>query len=290
MFAPAIHIGITDIFWIFIVFTSLQPVLKQRLLEASRRRLIAEIERKRGSRVILLAHRQETMSFLGFPIVRYIDVNDSEELIRAIHLTDPNVPIDLVLHTPGGLVLASTQIARAINRRKGKVTVIVPHYAMSGGTLIALAADEIVMSDHAVLGPVDPQLGQYPAVSLLKAVEQKSKDKLDDETLILADQARKAITQVQATIRELLAGKYPDSVSDNIATMLSQGKWTHDFPITLDFAKELGLHVSPAMPPEILELMTLYPQPVRHYPTVEYLPGRRVAERRIGVGESEVQM
>jgi len=204
MVAAAMHIGFTDLFWVFIVFTSLQPMLKQRLLEASRRRLIAEIERKRGSRVILLPHRQETMSFLGFPIVRYIDINDSEELIHAIHLTDPNVPIDLVLHTPGGLVLPATQIARAINRRKGKVTAIVPHYAMSGGTLIPLAADEIVMSDHAVLGPVDPQLGQYPAVSLLKAVEEKSKDKLDDETLILADQAKKSITQVHATVRELL--------------------------------------------------------------------------------------
>ena len=271
------HIGITDLFWLFIVFTSLQPMLKQRLLEASRRRLIGEIESKRGSRVILLAHRQETMSFLGIPIVRYIDLNDAEEVIRAIRLTDPNVPIDLVLHTPGGLVLAATQIARAINRRKGKVTIIVPHYAMSGGTLIALAADEIVMSDHAVLGPVDPQLGQYPAVSLLKTVEEKSKDKLDDQTLIMADQARKAIAQVEATVRELLAGKYPQSVSDTLAVMLSEGKWTHDFPITFDFARDLGLHVSPEMPAEILRLMTLYPQPVRHTPTVEYLPGRRVA-------------
>ena len=254
-------------------------------LESSRRRLIGEIERKRGSRVILLAHRQETMSFLGFPIVRYIDVNNSEELIRAIHLTDPSVPIDLILHTPGGLVLPATQIARAINRRKGKVTAIVPHYAMSGGTLIALAADEIVMSDHAVLGPVDPQLGQFPAVSLLRTVEEKSKDKLDDETLILADQAKKAIAQVQATVRELLGGKYSDEVSDNLAVILSQGKWTHDFPITFEFAKQLGLHVDSEMPPEVLELMTLYPQPVRHYPTVEYLPGRRMAERRVELGE-----
>jgi ClpP class serine protease len=281
MVATMPHIGITDLFWLFVVLSSLQPILKQRLMEASRRRLIAEIERKRGSRVILLAHRQETMSFLGIPIVRYIDLNDSEEVIRAIRLTDPNVPIDFVLHTPGGLVLAATQIARAINRRKGKVTVIVPHYAMSGGTLIALAADEIVMSDHAVLGPVDPQLGQYPAVSLLKTVEQKSKDRLDDQTLILADQAKKAIAQVEATVRELLAGKYPQSVSDTLAVMLSEGKWTHDFPITLDFAKDLGLHVSSDVPDEVLKLMTLYPQPVRHNPTVEYLPGRRVAERRI---------
>src|SRR6266581_9210251 len=137
-----------DVIWLFFMFSALQPVLKQRFLEASRQRLIAKIERERKSRVILLVHRQETMNFLGFPVLRYIDINDSEEVLRAIHLTDPSVPLDIVLHTPGGLVLAALQIARAIHKHKGKVTVFVPHYAMSGGTLIALAADEIVMCEH----------------------------------------------------------------------------------------------------------------------------------------------
>ena len=52
------------------------------------------------------------------------------------------------------------------------MTAFVPHYAMSGGTLIALAADEIVMYEDAVLGPVDPQLGQYPAASILTVVRR----------------------------------------------------------------------------------------------------------------------
>src|SRR5256885_1550811 len=159
-----------DGLWMFFLLSSLRAVLKQRFLEASRQRLIARLERQRNSRVILLVHRQETMSVLGFPVFRYIDVDDSEEVLRAIHLTDPQVPLDLVLHTPGGLVLASLQIGRAIHKHKGKVTAVVPHYAMSGGTLIALAADEIVMSEDAVVGPVDPQEGQYAAASVLKAV------------------------------------------------------------------------------------------------------------------------
>src|SRR6266404_4317278 len=200
---------VTQLFWLFFMFSSLQPVIRQRLLEAGRQRLIGRIEQQRKSRVILLVHRQETMNLLGFPIFRYIDVNDSEEVIRAIHLTDPELPLDLVLHTPGGLVLAATQIARAILRRKGKVTVFVPHYAMSGGTLIALAANEIVMSEHAVLGPVDPQLGQQPAASILKVLHQKPIAELDDETLILADQAEKAIVQMGAEVRDLLSNKYP---------------------------------------------------------------------------------
>ena len=184
-----------DFLWLFFMISALQPVLKQRYLEASRQRLIAKIERQRKSRVILLVHRQETMSFLGFPVYRYIDVNDSEEVLRAIHMTEPEMPLDLILHTPGGLVLAATQIARAALRHKGKVTVFVPHYAMSGGTLIALAANEIVLCDHAVLGPVDPQLGQSPAASILKAVKQKPIANVDDQTLILADQAGKALAE-----------------------------------------------------------------------------------------------
>src|SRR6266478_9497517 len=117
-----------DILWFFFMLSALQPVLKQRLLEAARQRLIAKIESQRDSRVILLVHRQETMSFLGFPLMRYIDVNDAEDVMRACTMTDPEVPLDIVLHTPGGLVLASLQIARAMGQHKGKVTVFVPHY------------------------------------------------------------------------------------------------------------------------------------------------------------------
>jgi len=82
--------------------------------------------------VILLVHRQETMRLLGFPIMRYIDVDDSEEVLRAIHMTDDDIPLDIILHTPGGLVLAALQIARAIRGHKAKVTVFVPHYAKGG--------------------------------------------------------------------------------------------------------------------------------------------------------------
>jgi ClpP class serine protease len=261
-----------DIFWLFFMLSALQPIIKQKLLEASRKRLITLIERERKSRVVLLVHRQETMSLLGFPLFRYIDINDSEEVIRAIHMTDPEIPLDLVLHTPGGLVLAATQIARAIFKHKGKVTVFVPHYAMSGGTLLALAADEIVMCEHAVLGPVDPQLGEYPAASILKAAYQKPIAEVDDKTLILADQAEKAIAQMRQEVSELLADKYARENAEEIAKLLTSGTWTHDYPITYERAQTLGLRVRSDMPENILRLMQLYPQPVRRQPSVEYVP------------------
>lgn len=273
-----------QIIWLFFIFMAFQPVLRQRLLEASRQRLIAHIERKRGSRVILLVHRQETMSLIGFPVMRYIDIEDAENVMRACELTDPDVPLDIVLHTPGGLVLASLQIARAIQKRRGKVTVFVPHYAMSGGTLIALAADEIVMSPHAVLGPVDPQLGQYPAAALLKVIEKKPISEIDDRTLIMADIGEKAIRQVRESVKELLMRSQTPDQAGRLADLLTTGSWTHDYPITFETAQGLGLKVSSDMPAEVLQLMSLYPQPVRRQPSVEFLPVPRRSERRKHLG------
>jgi ClpP class serine protease len=264
--------GIGDVFWIFLMISMVQPWLRQKMLEQARVRLIHRIEKRRGSRVILMVHRQEALSFLGLPIFRYLDINDAEEVIRAIQMTDDNVPIDLVLHTPGGLVLAAVQIARAIKAHKAKVTVLVPHYAMSGGTLLALAADEIIMDGHAVLGPVDPQLGEYPAASLLKVVKTKDRNEIDDQTLILADVAEKALQQIRAEVLELLADNVPADRAAALADKLTQGTWTHDHPISLREARELGLPVQREMPADVYELLALFPQPTRRQPTVQYIP------------------
>ncbi|MCA7118462.1 MAG: hypothetical protein LGL72_03455 [Acidibrevibacterium sp.] len=264
---------IADLFWIFFIVSALQPLLRQRLLERLRARKLGQIERRRGSRVIALVHRQETMRLLGFPLMRYIDIHDSEEVLRAIHMTGDEVPLDIILHTPGGLVLAAVQIARAIRDRRGPVTVFVPHYAMSGGTLIALAADAIVMCRHSVLGPIDPQLGKFPAASLLRVIEQKPIAEIDDETLVLADVGRKAIAQVKATAEELLAHRLPAADAKRIAETLATGTWTHDYPLSAAEAKALGLPVSTDMPEDVLQLMDLYPQPMRAQGgNVEYLP------------------
>src|SRR5262245_60151216 len=157
--------------------------MRQRSVIAARTRKLQALQRKRGTVVITIIHRQEQIGLLGVPLVRFIDIDDSEAVLRAIRLTPDDRPIDLVLHTPGGLVLASEQIAYALRDHPAKVTVLVPHYAMSGGTLIALAADEVRMDAAAVLGPVDPQLGDLPAAALVRAVARKSVDHVDDRTL-----------------------------------------------------------------------------------------------------------
>ena len=271
------NFNFSDLFWIFLAVLSFLPGLQKRQIESRRVQTLRSFEQQRRSRVILLVHRQESISLLGIPLSRYISIEDSEQVLRAIRFTPPDTPIDMILHTPGGLVLATEQIARALIRHKAKVTVFVPHYAMSGGTMLALAADEIVMDANAVLGPVDPQLGNMAAASVLKVVEQKPIDKIDDQTLIMADLSRKAIAQVQRFVRTLLNDDIPQPKInpenvEKIIEFLTTGQVTHDYPVTVEEATSLGLPVTVGLPSEIYNLMELYPQPQGGRPSVQYIP------------------
>jgi ClpP class serine protease len=259
---------------VFLLFflALLVPMFNQRQLAVRRYRAIKSLERLRGSRVITLIHRQESVSLLGIPLRRFIDVEDSEQVLRAIRLTPDTVPLDLVVQSPGGLVLAAEQIARALHRHPARVTVIVPHYAMSGGTLLALAADEILMDENAVLGPVDPQIGVWPAASIIKVAESKPLERINDETLMLADLARKAQSQIKEFVTGVLIDDFPPDRAEYIATELTSGRWTHDYPLTLEMLTELGLPASSGLPREAFELMELYPQGGRARPSVQFVP------------------
>ena len=264
-------------FWLALLAILLAQVFGGRGVEKQRSAALARIEEARKTRVIALIHRQESESIFGVPVAGSISIDDSEAILRAIRLTPAEQPIDVILHTPGGLVLAAEQIAKALVEHKGKVTVFVPHYAMSGGTLIALAADEIVMDPNAVLGPVDPQIGDMPAASIVKVVQLKGPAKVSDEILILADVAQKARIQVASFVVQVLLKQMPEKQAVPLATILSEGRWTHDFPITVQAARQLGLKVSTDMPRSVYDLMDLYPQGGGLRPSVLYVPIRRTA-------------
>ena len=246
-------------FLFFIIFFFLIPAMTRRQRGQELERAFSRIQKRRKSRIIAIVHRQEPMGLLGIPILRYIDLNDAEDVLEAIRTTPPKQPLELVLHTPGGLVLPALQIARAVKAHPGRTTVYVPHYAMSGGTLIALAADEIVLNKHAVLGPIDPQIGGLPAASLIRVTETKDANAIEDRTLILADVGRMAITQLERAAKELLSGTVSDNAAIAVAEQLSSGRWTHDYPIESAEATELGLNVSTEMPADITEIIRLFP-------------------------------
>lgn len=264
--------GVWSWLWVLLLALAVWPMLQARWLELARLRALRRLERQRGTRVVTLIHRQESRTLLGIPVARYIDIDDSEQILRAIRLTPPEMPIDLVLHTPGGLVLATQQIAAALKSHPGRVTVLIPHYAMSGGTLLALAADEILMDPNAVLGPVDPQVGGYPAASLLRVIREKDRNELEDETLLMADLAGRALSQIQEFIYGLVADRMGPEKAKELIASLTEGRWTHDYPITVGEAETLGLPVRRELPAEVYALMDLYPQPRQVRPAVQFIP------------------
>ncbi|MGV8125648.1 MAG: hypothetical protein GX463_07840 [Methanothrix sp.] len=269
---------INNIWILLFVFLFLVPMLQRYYLQTARKSVLGKLGKSRGTQVITLIHRQETISFLGIPLARYIDIDDSERVLRAIRAAQKDVPIDIILHTPGGLALAATQIAMALKAHPSKKTVIVPHYAMSGGTLIAFAADSIIMDPHAALGPVDPQLGDaqgsYPATSLLLVASKKKIDEMDDKTLIYAEEARKAMEQMRSLLRKILEGKCGGENLETIIEEFVSGKYTHDHPFMAEQARSLlGECVETAVPEEVYALMDLYRMEAgRSRPGVEYVP------------------
>ncbi len=266
-----------NIWLIFFLIFSLLPRLQQSAIINARQTVLQNLGRKRGSNVITLIHRQETISLFGLPLQRYIDIEDSEEIIRLIRMTPENQPIDIIIHTPGGIALAATQIAFALKAHKGKTTVLVPHYAMSGGTLIALAADEILMDRYAVLGPVDPQLGTakgtFSASSIIKVLDKKESKDIDDETMYMAEEAKKALDQMKDLVRQLISDKYSTEKIDEIVEELVSGKYTHDYPVTTDIlCSLLGQCTHPELPDDVFKLMNFYRMGRQQRPGIEYVP------------------
>src|SRR5262252_8729571 len=271
---------LSSLFFILVALMALQPLLMGRWYALRRAQAIRAIEKKHHARVITMIHRQEKRSLFGFAVSRHIDLEDAQTVIAAIKETPDDTPIDLIIHTPGGLVLAAMQSARAVEAHKAKVTVYVPGYAMSGGTLIALAADEIVLGEFSVLGPIDPQIAGLPAASIVKARDSKPVGSVFDLTLVLADMGEKALAQVKRGAVELLTPRMDQGAAEALADKLAGGHWTHDYALTATEARELGLPVKVGMPQEVLALMKLYPQPVQQS-GIEYLPINIPRQRRV---------
>ena len=228
-----------------------------------------------------MIHRQEKRSLFGFSVSRHIDLEDAQTIIAAIKETPPDVPIDMILHTPGGLVLAAMQIARAVEAHPAKVTVYVPVYAMSGGTLIALAADEIVLGEFSVLGPIDPQIVGFPAASIVKARDSKPIADVFDLTLVLADVSEKALAQVKRGAVELLTPRMEQARRRGAGR--EAGRRTLDARLRADGERSSGARAARQGRDArrgAWSLMKLYPQPIQQS-GVEFLPIEMPRQRRL---------
>ena len=89
-------------------------------------------------------------------IVSIVD-EDVQGIMEVIHgLSGPS--LDLILHSPGGSLEAAEALVQYLRSKFEHIRVVVPSMAMSAATMIACAADEIVLGKHSFLGPIDPQI------------------------------------------------------------------------------------------------------------------------------------
>jgi ClpP class serine protease len=244
---------------------SAQPAAEQRPttkagILAWRRRILEELGQERGTEVITMIHKKELWTEEGEE--PEIGIEDIEAVLQAIRKTPRNKPIDLILHTPGGYASAAQMMAMAIKFHPAKVTVMVPFYAMSGGSLMSLAANEIRMEKYSVLGPVDPQIptpdGMWPAGSLSTLVKTKPIQNITDRMIILSDAANLEIENAKAFVMWLLDGKMDKEQAERVADFLAKGYMSHATPITLDVARALGLNVVEGIPDKVYELFKTF--------------------------------
>jgi len=228
---------------------------------SSRRKIIHEIERERGTRVITMIHKRELWTDPGEQ--PEIEMEDAETVLQQIRSTPPDKPIDLILHTPGGIALAAEMMAMAIKLHPQKVTVMVPFYALSGGSLMSLAADEIRMEKYSMLGPVDPQIptpdgNTWPAGSLESLVKLKPLLKVSDRMIVMAEAAKLEIENAVAFVMWLLDERMDVEAAKRVAEFFAHGYMEHATPITLDVVRAIGLDVVEGVPESVYKLFKTF--------------------------------
>ena len=148
--------------------------------------------------------------------------------------------IAVVLHTTGGFSFPSDMIAKALFQHKGRKVAFVPYTAMSGGTLIALATDEIFMGAAAALGPIDTQYWGLP-VSAYKYLKQvKNVDHIEDRFLIMSHLAEKFEESAAARAKSRINQKH----GPNVVEELMAGGRYHGDPISAEEARKIGIRVA----------------------------------------------
>lgn len=228
--------------------------LKARI-QSERIDIIERMEANRGTRVLTLVHRREPW---GEGDGGFITIEDSESLVAQIRRTPGDRPIDLIVHTPGGVALAAEMIAMAVKKHPSPVTAIVPFYAMSGGSMIALAAREVLMEKESILGPLDPQIDGMPSRSLITLPARKPIETISDRMVVLSEIAQRSVDQVKEFVKWLLEDKLPPKDRDAVAVFLTGGYVSHDTPIVPKVIRELGLKVEEGIPEEVYELFRTY--------------------------------
>ncbi len=224
---------------------------KEKIL-ARRAQLIHELEEERGTRILQLIHRKEPWSASDEEPA--IVLEDSEGILQQVRETPRDKPIDFIVHTEGGLTFAADLIAMALRYHPAKVTVMVPFYAMSDGTYLVLAADEIMMERCSILAPLEPLIDDMQANIVMGITKRKPIETISDRTILLAEAARMETENAKEFVKWLLMDKMGEDQATQVASFLTGGFMASSTPITLDVARAIGLNVVEGVPEKVMQL------------------------------------
>lgn len=194
------------------------------------------------------------------------EINDSDMVgfMNAVKDLDCSKGLDLILHTPGGSPVAAESIVKYLKSKfNNNIRVIVPHLAMSAGTMIACSAKEIIMGKQSSLGPIDPQFLGIPAYNIKKEFEEAKKDLssnpenaaywrilLSKYPAAFVKKAIDAIELSDALLKEWLGTNMFDAEKDigiinNIAQKLNEhdSSKAHGRHFDVIFCKSIGLKI-----------------------------------------------
>jgi len=148
---------------------------------------------------------------------------------------------DLILHTPGGEIFSSLALSRLIKQYPGRIRAIIPLYSMSGGSLLALSCRELLMTQNASLGPIDPQLGSLFKFGSAKAWEEIVKfkgRKADDQSISFAMMGKQYTASIQKHLNNIVDFDMTASQKNKLIQFLTDGNIEHAYPLTaLDLNK-----------------------------------------------------
>ena len=217
---------------------------------------------KTGRNVI--AYYSGWLSKPGIEGTEIVD-EDKNGMMMAVHELDRSLGLDLILHTPGGELAATESIVDYLRRMFGDdIRAIVPQLAMSGGTLIACAASDILMGAHSNLGPIDPQLSGVPAYGVIEEFRTAAREISEDASRIhvwqpilskyhptFLSQCENAIAHSTEVARYYLATNMLKDDQDReekaqrIVAGLTDysGNASHARHIHIDECKDLGLNI-----------------------------------------------
>jgi len=195
---------------------------------------------------------------------------DVTQVLETVNTLDKKIPIDVILHTHGGLVGPTMQIAEVLAKRR-KTRTYVPFFAHSGGTLIALSTEKIFMGKGAALGPIDVQFAGRPAHDIIRIVEELGND-ASAEWRSLAKNAKRVLKDWSSDVCKLINKSHKGWFGRRgcaLAVTLTSGEMYHGRSINFSEAKKLHINVSDDFAKSVFALLNVRLEQLRRLRELE---------------------